>query len=59
MKVKNKRNPSRNSMKSSRYNFLDILICSCFGPYKAQEEALGVKVIDPERNPLLFSLRYH
>ncbi|PON57366.1 S-crystallin [Parasponia andersonii] len=34
---------------------LDILLCSTFGAYKAQEEVLGLKVIDPEKNPGIFS----
>ncbi|KAK9996069.1 hypothetical protein SO802_020755 [Lithocarpus litseifolius] len=35
---------------------LDILIVSTFGSYKAQEEVLGLKLIDPEKtSPLLFS----
>ena len=34
---------------------LDILLCSTFGPYKAQEEVLGLKIIDQGKNPLLFS----
>lgn len=34
---------------------LDILMCITFGPYKAQGEVLGVKIIDPEKNPLIFS----
>jgi len=35
---------------------LDIVIVSTFGFYKAQEEVLGLKLIDPEKtSPLLFS----
>ena len=34
---------------------LDILLLSTFGAYKAQEQVLGLKVIDPEKNPLIFS----
>jgi len=35
---------------------LDIVIVSTFGSYKAQEEVLGLKLIDPEKtSPLLFS----
>ncbi|XP_021287144.1 glutathione S-transferase U9-like [Herrania umbratica] len=33
---------------------LDVMICSTFSPYKAYEEAFGVKILDPERNPLVF-----
>ncbi|RVW76930.1 Glutathione S-transferase U9 [Vitis vinifera] len=29
--------------------FLDIVLCSLFGHHKAQEEALGLKIIDPEK----------
>ncbi|KAL5544472.1 hypothetical protein UlMin_008256 [Ulmus minor] len=35
--------------------FLDIIMCSVFGPYKVQEQVLGIKVIDQERNPIIFS----
>ena len=35
--------------------FLDIVLCSLFGHHKAQEEALGLKIIDPERHPLVYS----
>ncbi|KAG5522812.1 hypothetical protein RHGRI_034832 [Rhododendron griersonianum] len=34
---------------------LDIVICSVLGAYRAVEEVLGVKLIDPERNPLVLS----
>ncbi|KAG5522810.1 hypothetical protein RHGRI_034830 [Rhododendron griersonianum] len=34
---------------------LDIVICSVLGSYKAIEEVFGAKLIDPERNPLVFS----
>ncbi|KAF7123858.1 hypothetical protein RHSIM_Rhsim12G0156800 [Rhododendron simsii] len=34
---------------------LDIVICSLLGAYRAVEEVLGVKLIDPERNPLVLS----
>ncbi|KAI8528904.1 hypothetical protein RHMOL_Rhmol12G0184100 [Rhododendron molle] len=34
---------------------LDIIICSVLGSYEALEEVFGVKLIDPERNPLVFS----
>ncbi|XVF54301.1 hypothetical protein PTKIN_Ptkin05aG0170200 [Pterospermum kingtungense] len=34
---------------------LEIMICSLLGPYKLQEEVLGVKIIDPEKTPLLVS----
>ncbi|CAN1262706.1 Glutathione S-transferase U9 [Linum perenne] len=35
--------------------FLEIVMCSCFGAYDVQEEVLGVKIIDPVRNPLVYS----
>lgn len=34
---------------------LGIVFCSIFGPYKAQEEVLGLKYIVPEKFPVLFS----
>nr|POE91324.1 glutathione s-transferase u10 [Quercus suber] len=34
---------------------LDLVIVSTFGYYKAQEEYFGLKLIDPEKTPLLFS----
>ncbi|ONI08671.1 hypothetical protein PRUPE_5G192800 [Prunus persica] len=34
---------------------LDIVLCSVFGPHKVQEEVLGIKIIDPEKTPLIFS----
>ncbi|KAB2633515.1 glutathione S-transferase U9-like [Pyrus ussuriensis x Pyrus communis] len=34
---------------------LDILMVATFGPYKAHEQVLGFKMLDPDRNPLLFS----
>jgi glutathione S-transferase len=34
---------------------LDIVILSIFEPHKVQEEVLGLKVIDPEKTPLIFS----
>ena len=34
---------------------LDILVWSTFGSYKVQEEIFGIKVIDPEKYPLIFS----
>ena len=43
------------SFDGKNLGLLDILLCSTFGPYKVQEEVLGVKVIDPEKTPLIFS----
>ncbi|KAI8528905.1 hypothetical protein RHMOL_Rhmol12G0184200 [Rhododendron molle] len=34
---------------------LDIVMCSVLGAYRAVEEVLGVKLIVPERNPLVLS----
>ncbi|XP_060193826.1 glutathione S-transferase U9-like [Lycium barbarum] len=34
---------------------LDILILVAFGAYKAQEEVFGVKLLDPEKTPLIHS----
>lgn len=34
---------------------LDVLIVPTLGAYKAQEQVLGVKILDPERNPLMYS----
>lgn len=34
---------------------LEIMICSLIGPYKLQEEVLGIKIIDAEKTPLLVS----
>ncbi|KAL2492947.1 Glutathione S-transferase U10 [Abeliophyllum distichum] len=33
---------------------LDIMMVATLGAYRAQEEFLGVKVIDPEKYPLIF-----
>lgn len=43
------------SINGENMGLLDILMYALFGPYKAHEEVLGMKMIDPERNPLLFS----
>lgn len=34
---------------------LDILMGTTFGPYKAHEQVSGIKTMDPDRYPLLFS----
>ncbi|OVA09027.1 hypothetical protein BVC80_9097g94 [Macleaya cordata] len=36
--------------------FLNILLVSLLGPYQIVEKVTGAKIIDPERNPLIFSL---
>ena len=43
------------SINGENMGLLDILMYALFGPYKAHEEVLGMKMIDPERNSLLFS----
>ncbi|OMO79177.1 hypothetical protein COLO4_24510 [Corchorus olitorius] len=35
---------------------LEITICSLFGAFEIQEQVLGIKIIDPEKTPLIFSL---
>ncbi|XP_034217015.1 glutathione S-transferase U9-like [Prunus dulcis] len=40
---------------SKNLELLDIVLCSVFGPHKVQEEVLGIKIIDPEKTPLIFS----
>ena len=40
---------------SDNVGLLDLVIVSLFGPYKIQEEVLGIKIIDPEKTPLIFS----
>lgn len=40
---------------SEKLGLLDIIMVATFGAYKAQEEVLGFKTLDSERNPLLFS----
>ncbi|KAE8124038.1 hypothetical protein FH972_018950 [Carpinus fangiana] len=34
---------------------LEMVFLSIFGPYKVHEEVFGVKIIGPEKTPLLFS----
>ncbi|KAH0975700.1 hypothetical protein GBA52_017599 [Prunus armeniaca] len=41
--------------RSKTLGLLDIVLCSVFGPHKVQEEVLGVKIVDPEKTPLIFS----
>lgn len=42
-------------IKHENIGLLNVLLISCFGPYKIQEEVLGFKVIDLEKTPLIFS----
>ncbi|XVF09083.1 hypothetical protein REPUB_Repub07fG0060300 [Reevesia pubescens] len=44
------------SISNQSMGILEIVICSLLGPYKLQEEVLGIKIIDPERTPLIVSL---
>ncbi|XP_020239784.1 glutathione S-transferase U9 [Cajanus cajan] len=39
----------------NKFGILEIVFCVLFGPYKAQEEVLGMKFIVPEKFPVLFS----
>ncbi|PON57364.1 Glutathione S-transferase, C-terminal-like [Parasponia andersonii] len=47
--------PDGTQFDGKNVGLLDILLCSTFCPYKVLEEVLGLKVIDPEKNPLIFS----
>ncbi|CAI9112163.1 OLC1v1012556C1 [Oldenlandia corymbosa var. corymbosa] len=38
-----------------KLGILEIMVAVTLGAFKIQEEVFGVKVIDPEKNPLLFS----
>ena len=40
---------------SKNLSLLDILMCSLCGPYKVEEEVIGLKIIDPEKYALVFS----
>lgn len=42
-------------LSSENLGLLDIMAVATFGGYRAQEEVLGLKTLDSERNPLLFS----
>lgn len=45
----------RPDVQAEKLGILDIMVAVTLGAFKIQEEVFGVKVIDPERNPLLFS----
>ncbi|KAL5544473.1 hypothetical protein UlMin_008257 [Ulmus minor] len=47
--------PDCTSVSSSNIGLIDIVLFSLLGGHKAQEEVLGLKVLDREKNPLLFS----
>ncbi|GLT43587.1 hypothetical protein SLA2020_321870 [Shorea laevis] len=40
---------------TTNVGLLDIVFLPLFGPHKAQVEALGIKVIDPVKTPVIFS----
>lgn len=40
---------------ADNFGVLDILVSATFGSYKAHEEVFGLKVLDPEKYPLMFS----
>ncbi|KAK6920864.1 Glutathione S-transferase, N-terminal [Dillenia turbinata] len=40
---------------SENIGLLDIVICSILGPHKIVEQAIGVKYIDPEKSPMVYS----
>ena len=42
-------------VESENLGLLDIVMCCMLGNYKAFEEVLGIKFIDIERTPLVFS----
>lgn len=47
--------PSSVDEYSKNVTLLDLLIVSHLGAYEAQQEVLGLKIVDPEKTPLLFS----
>ncbi|XP_058195244.1 glutathione S-transferase U10-like [Rhododendron vialii] len=47
--------PTKPITSEDQLGLLDIVICSVLGYSKAIEEVIGVKLVDPERNPLVFS----
>ncbi|XVE56948.1 hypothetical protein DITRI_Ditri04bG0052000 [Diplodiscus trichospermus] len=40
---------------SNNVGLLDLVLLSVFGPYNVQEEVLGIKIIDMEKTPLVYS----
>ncbi|XWS51127.1 hypothetical protein CRYUN_Cryun12cG0150100 [Craigia yunnanensis] len=42
-------------IQNENIGLLDILLSATFSPYKAQEEIAGVKILDPERHPFIYS----
>ncbi|KAG8652447.1 hypothetical protein MANES_06G093260v8 [Manihot esculenta] len=47
--------PSGPIIQGGNLGLLDILVSATFSPFKAQEEVSGAKILDPKRNPLIFS----
>lgn len=43
------------STDTEHLGLLDVVFVTLFGNYKVHEEVLGIKVIDPEKTPLLHS----
>ena len=43
------------SINHGNVGLLDILAVTTLGPYRAQEEVLGLKVLDPDKNPWVLS----
>ncbi|XP_015868070.3 glutathione S-transferase U9-like [Ziziphus jujuba] len=53
--MKNFFQASTHPVDGQNLGLLDIVICSILGNYKAQEQVLGIKIIDLEKTPLIFS----
>lgn len=45
----------RSKIDSNNVGLIDFVLLSLFGPHRVQSEVVGVKVIDPEKTPLVFS----
>ncbi|KAK8657684.1 hypothetical protein V6N13_035911 [Hibiscus sabdariffa] len=43
------------SITAQNMGILEILICCLLGPYKLQEQVLGIQIINPETTPRIFS----
>ncbi|XP_027126623.1 glutathione S-transferase U9-like [Coffea eugenioides] len=46
---------SPNHISAENLGILDVMLVSVLGPFRAKEEAFSVKILDPEKNPLIFS----
>ncbi|KAK4354210.1 hypothetical protein RND71_026404 [Anisodus tanguticus] len=53
--IKNSSMGINSNIQGKDMGLLDIIIVITLGAYKVQEEVFGVKVLDPERTPLLYS----